>query len=726
LSFFFNALLKACFAILFFGDVFVWFILMRYKFNKKMPNYFKDIRLNPDKWFNIAFGLIGLPGTFMLLISNYKQMTVNSSVGSLDFFILLVYVGVIVAFLWSKRPIITKKPFAMGNTFSPFLPNENTVLWIRKKQKKALLEKINYMEGMERKIIVLMGGSGSGKSTLIKDIKDNDLSYMGFDCDYINNYKNLRDVSYYSKKRVIILDNFEIFFQEILTDRQAFNDKYEVDGRRKKIIDMFLSGAVVVIVIRDDKYYLLKVFGDMIPKLNEAVILEKVSLRNKYDYDDFFGVVSKWVEDIIDAGCGKVRNKNTIDGIVKEKSEISDDVPFFCHQVSLFELHCFCALLTQYDISGKDVSSVIGLHPKYVIKELIKECVNSSDDPELCVRVIYAILQHGRLKEKNCESSVYDIIDLIDATIDKDLEPIENVLSFLERLGLIKCYDKKYLLSYDALGDPIDLLAVDLLTYMERDSIRYLVESQEKKYKPKEVEEKKLFEMEDRIYYAVNAVIMLLVSFNFLHIPIDFLGFNNVAFWYNAHSFQGELNGNYLFIALPHLLWCNYVLLHYKKVYKYYDRYFGEKLLSGIIIFNLIICILVGIFLPQFWILSIGWGGLIQNIKTHVYSKDTRLSKITRENFSGRSNQTYVNMGVTFIIGLLFASLIPGADFFGLESFVPLFRELRDNFPEKYLMSVYYFISGLYIYAYIALYKDHISERKATIMRAELKRGVTL
>ncbi len=99
-----------------------------------MVSYFKELKSNPDRWFNVAFGLIGLPGIFALILSSYSQ---NNEAGYLQLSVIIFYIVVISAFLWSKRPKGRKPPFDMGETFSPFHRKKGTVLWIRTQQKKT-------------------------------------------------------------------------------------------------------------------------------------------------------------------------------------------------------------------------------------------------------------------------------------------------------------------------------------------------------------------------------------------------------------------------------------------------------------------------------------------------------------------------------------------------------------------------------------------------------------
>ncbi len=254
---------------------------------------------------------------------------------------------------------------------------------------------------------------------------------------------------------------------------------------------------------------------------------------------------------------------------------------------------------------------------------------------------------------------------------------------------------------------------------MEKDNIKELVKLTKKIGKPEED-----FKQENQIYTFINALLILMVVVNLFSISV--WGFNNSDFWYNESGLKyAGFNLNYFFIALPHLLWCNYVLLHYKKVYKYFDIDNRQKAMSIVIVFNLIFCILVGILYPSYWIISIGWGGLIQNIKTHLYSKDIRLSLVAREDFSSKANRTYVNMGITFIIGILFA-LICNKGASGVSSITSSMIDSNISFNREYLTLVYYICAGLYVYTSIALYNDHITDRKAAMMRAQLKRGVPL
>ncbi len=276
---------------------------------------------------------------------------------------------------------------------------------------------------------------------MIRDIIDNELLPRDYDCYYLDSYKHVKEVRFDDRIKVIVLDEFEDLFLEILSNKVSDADMQKTEGIKKEITKIFESKAVIVIVIRDDRYHLLKLFGNFIPKISDSVILEKVSLNNKQDFDDFIEVVLEKLTKEINSNCEKFKNKikilyriqkqNKIFYHVNNESEIKKDISFFSREVTMFELHCFCALLTQYEINGKDLSLAFEFTPEDVLKNLIKECINSNDDPVLCVTVLYAILVRAILRTEKSASSIKDIIDAIDVAKIHDHSMILNILEFL-------------------------------------------------------------------------------------------------------------------------------------------------------------------------------------------------------------------------------------------------------------------------------------------------------
>ena len=634
-----------------------------------------------DNWVLFVIAFLGLAGiSDVISIKKINNLIVAKEWGGAIFIILLYFI--LFRFLMQMLPKRAKKEMKKTVKFDPFLfckriaendqykQKDNHILSDNKCEKKELLNKLECDD-----IIVVKGESGAGKTTFINSIISSENKKYEF---LDKNSEEIESISSQNKK-VYIYDQFEDILERAITDNSLNEISEEINNR-------LINNQAIVILIQNEKYYLLEVLKKVnkIPHLFNSITLKKVDK----DSDAVTKVYKK-----INELCWKNKNK-------KHKEQIA----FFNKAVSLFELHCFGALLELYFHNNKNIDFVLNLDPGMVIKELIREYVDYSTDRGICMRVLYIIKQR---QESGLKTTKNDIISILNTYNTFNGIQIEKIINDLKNLGLIRgpfLSDDTFtlFLAHDAMIHPVELLSSDILDSADRDYIRYCIEMSTRQdiEQDEEMKENNL-----SVYVYISIVFLMCIR---LFVPIDQIDGLSWS-WYAANSdFQFKenqasiLNNSYLFIAIPHFLWCSYILKHYEKIYVYSDVGNRQKYFSRFLILNLIICVFIGCIWPAYWIFAIGWGGLIQNIKIHLLSKTENLTNFAKDFLKARAIQTYFNMALTFLLGWIFIKYV-----------------------DKTQWNVYYFLVFLYVYFAYVLHKDHVSDQKTIFIISLIKRKIS-
>lgn len=185
------------------------------------------------------------------------------------------------------------------------------------------------------------------------------------------------------------------------------------------------------------------------------------------------------------------------------------------------------------------------------------------------------------------------------------------------------------------------------------------------------------------------------------------------SIWYKFSSIscsiagEGFVDAFYLPIALPHLLWSYYIVSHYIRVFHIWNCSVFQRFLSIASLLNLPLGILIGMFLPEFWIAAIGWGGIVHAFKILSLGIPFKggLSDVARSALIGRATRTIFNMAITIAVGTV-VGLMVGSGQIAVSD---------------HLLVLTYALSFLLSEQWAILFPLHISKGQAAYLRGLMR-----
>lgn len=627
-----------------------------------------DFLKSRDGWIFLItsfFTISGFPSLWDIVSEGIKR---NDFVGA---FSVILFLCVIAFLLIKYRPRFDENKLPELNCFFPFDGgNTKLHLWSRKKE---LQEIISYLNESNKKIVVVIGPSGTGKTVLMKRQLMPELKSRSLPIAYINSYFGAEDIpcsSDLKKSSVVILDQFEQLFSQgfVLEDIDKINEMKNLIY--KKVECLIESGYKVIVVVREDKYYLLKFLKEYLPLLYKSIEISVISSDTHPEiYKDFKNILSNYFDKKIDLNL----NNNT-----------------------MLELQAYGALIEINKTIGERIKGLLNMAPLSAVKKLIDLYVEYSPDKVISSRVLCAL--NSAVYKSGL--SLAQLSYAIDAKSQKVLDACEYLLS----KGVLRKIHEygNYKISHDALEIPISMSTAEKLNAVDRDNIVNSVKSlRSNALDCDEILSRK------KIFYNFSAYVLMIIF-----VLIGFRLFYPSEIWYlNTTIKASEVSGKsmmdvfYFPIAINHFLWCYYILLHDIKVFREKDFSFWQRVLSIIMSSNLIFCVIVGMLYPDLWVIAIGWGGVIYAIKNLSLAKSGVLSDIARDVFLKRGLRTMANMIITIFFGLVvwyvYNSEIIGAS--------------------ENIVFLTYVLAFLLLWEWIIMFDMHISEKQAISLRAILK-----
>lgn len=596
----------------------------------------------------------------------------TKALGARDFFTacsIFMFVGVSGYLVYASRPKVHVPELPDTCNFRFGGGEQQWKAWPRKTQLIAAVEAV---KSAQNKVVVAVAGpSGAGKSTFLEDELVPTLVTLGFKPTYYSEYCGelpTPDLDGEHQKSVLIYDQFEHLLLQIWHSdgKEALASLMKI----KQQIGELLSTGSVVVCVRAESYYDLRFLASYLPQIEAVVDVGLVSFESE--------------PNIVKAFHGQMR---------KMCAEATD---LMTGSFTLLEMQSRLALeelCRKTDFSRQKGFSCITTHSAPQV--LVDWYVDDSPNIPASCRVLYALNQRPAGLGLTVNELAYAVGDRV--------KSVQEVCAYLETRGLLRREKSAvaFEIAYDALRPRIEACTDERLRPNERDCIASALQAAEESGWSEDV-----VNQDRRVRFSLALPVMTLLTI----IGILRLFFNWDA-WYALSSMPigvrgaGSVDPLYLAIMVPHILWCLYVALHDYRVFRFIDTSSLQRTVSHATVLNLVVCILLGVFLPEYWIIAIAWGGTGQAAKSLAISLRRDISPVAVSVFQRRAIATFINMLATAAAGAVFAWAVNAA-------------QLKAS---GVMLGVTYAAAFTLTLEMAILFESHISEDEAAYMKNLLR-----
>lgn len=676
---------------------------------------------------------------------------------------------------------ISKPMFPRGHIFRGIFRydenvlRENSVIFDRSKEADSLFKTI---VDQKKAILAVTGESGVGKSILVKlldkKIREEGNEHISFFLGRFNSpYKTDLDIiddtiefirkneSFLSNSSdddlhnvIVVLDQFETCLDEIInsylgkidnvSSLRSFleNSQQHSNGIVRGIGNLFLlkkdyDNLKVVVVLRSDRYYDLRILGKLGQIPYDAFEVQGVAGRGKNTLMDAlykirfkFKDAEKLIEDLKEPDGTILPVKIQIIGCMLERMVFYP--PRYGVIARLFSRYRERLLFPRTELTLRkyqDLGGAAGLIERY-----FRIIMQSSPSVDIARELLFVLGIEGRVKTR------YTLSEL-SAVIFREEDNIQETINYLVKEGLLTVCHGKYAFVHDYLAQCYNQLSGRLIAPVVRDNLAYSHTTL--------IEGKKLLSLEGRAgvdvgnctkYVLFAAKVFMLMFFgyrllNFEAFPLEssigwiglpflpgmglpFAKYKVLANWY--------IDWHYLPIGLAQCCWGLYVVGLVSNVFFHIDHTKLMKLWS----FSLVVFTLIGLiwtaFIPGLWLVWIGINGMLVGSKfAHLGYK---LYKLTsgRNRFSIIGFYTLINSFFAIYVGSLIFPYIswdlPGSGNKTLTSYITDFLSLSSDIS---FFSVYYACVPVFVY-FVYMYRAHVLPSRAVEFIGLYKRVETI
>lgn len=623
-----------------------------------------------------------------------------------DYFLVVDY-GIIAFFVLGYGWYIHRKnkdrvPPLVRNIFKPFelLDRENA--WPRIDEEKELLETIYEAES---KPVILVGESGVGKSVIISShiiptLKDSDwvtltfINYTDIETQLVNKLRiylnnmtldddgKISGVNDKAKKILLVFDQFEQFISQ-----HSKNTK-DHEKSRKWFLKFVASTLCIkelriLIVVRKEWYYDLKFLEKFVPSPNECVHLSGLKMERAKSCIDTLkmnltkvtkdeNISNYYIEHLTNNGEISPIEAQIIGCILENKSELSEEIA----QDEEFEK----------TLISKD----------NLIDEFFNHSLKSSPNKSITLSILFALSIEVKYRNQLTFSNLVHVIH-------KPQSEVKLSLDFLMDQKLINQGDNQhYQLAHDYLAEKFHDISGSELHPRERDNILFfsdeLRKNTERKSMVKKVDShRKWFTLLSDYAFAFLIFIITFRLFTQL-IGLRMNWLNPIK---NFDSYTLYFDIYYFPVFITHFAWSYYVTIFYRRFFSLLKESKIGRILSILSVFTCIFSVALAVFIPNFWIFSIGFGGFWVGVKLFQISLVKNLSKISAEEFRNASLETIANSIFVIVTGIIFATY-----FYDITD--------RSNAQTTYL-TVSIFGTIILTYAMFVVRKLHVTTKATSI-----------
>lgn len=518
------------------------------------------------------------------------------------------------------------------------------------------------------KPIILVGSSGVGKSVLLETQVVPSLREKGWEIISFSTYDsfqaqvletlsrkfpNLSQEQLLSEdptvggidsntRLLLIFDQFEQFLSA--NSRNV--------GETKKAREWFraflensanFSNIRHVIVVRKEWYYDLRFLKEFVPSPINSFHLSGLRIdENKSD----MLMISRRIQEA-------TKNTEAAKAVLKSLMQNHEILPVEVQMVGLMlenktrevgEIDSECYL---NDLGGRD-----GLIQRYFHAYL-----DSSPDPDISLKVLFALSVKTVLRTQHSASQIADVVHESQADVSE-------CLSFFVKQGLVLTTNAgRHELAHDYLAEKFHDLSGAELDPVQRDNITFFWDEITKSSDPLQITRPKRGTRRKLVfsdYFMIFLSVLLLVRLTGPIYGVDW-GWFNLLDKYQIQKMNIDIH--YIPVFVSHLAWSIYVTLFYRRFFSHLNESEFGRLFSKFTVVTCTACVLTATFLPYFWLLSIGVGGVAIGLKVCQLSRTPGLGKISVAHFKSMGIKATINSVIVILFGLVLITYVHSTTF---------------------------------------------------------------
>lgn len=489
---------------------------------------------------------------------------------------------------------------------------------------------------------------------------------------------------------LLIYDQFEQFLS-VFGDKRAENNEGREWFKNFLRASTNLSNIRHLIVVRKEWYYDLRFLEEYIPPPYESYHLSGIKVDTNTTEQLILGSKMHSV----------TKNAETAKAVLKSLIENDEILPVQAQIVGLMlenkakEIGIIDNECYYKEFGGKD-----GL-----IQNYFQSYMDASPNRQISLQVLCAMSVETRLRSQISLPHIADIIH-------KNEGEVRRCLSFFVDHGLVR--ETKmggYELAHDYLAEKFHELSGTELDPVERDNILFFWDEMRKANGHLDVtrqrakdESKRKFVFSD---FFMGFLVVLLFARLFAPSYESNWGWFNILRDYQKSNIGIDIY--YLPVFVSHLAWSIYVTLFYRRFFSQLREKSLARVLSKFTVVLCTACVVTAVFVPYFWLFSIGIGGLGIGLKLLQLAKSPGLSKISIDFFSRIAIPTLINLAVVVAVGLAVIYYVHSA-------------LLTQTLVEQ-LNVFFYFISMVMTYYMLAVRPEHTTKDAASKMLGLVDRG---
>ena len=432
-----------------------------------------------------------------------------------------------------------------------------------------------------------------------------------------------------SRKLIVVFDQFEQFLES--NSKNADEDK-KLRSWLHNFIESFIQfeNTRMLLVVRKECYYDLRFLEVFVPPPIECFHLSGMRI------EDPEGSIPT-----LRYHLSKAMNDDKAPDIVLKSLESNGEVSPVEAQIvgCVLENKLISLGVIDQECYTKQLGGKEGL-----VQEFFDTTLRSSPNPEIALQVLFALSIETRYRN---HFKLMQIVGMIHQPKDEVMKCID----FLREQRLISLVETAHFqLAHDYLAERFHDLSGSELEPKQRDNILFFGDEIRKGHDPQMTTSLS----RPRPFKIVSDWFMLFLAFLVtarLAGPLYGLRWN----WFNSiAAFQPTYLGidpYYLPVFISHLGWSFYVTISYRRVFSLLKEKPLGRFLSILSLFTCAGSVILAVFIPYFWIFSIGFGGFWIGVKFLQLSTIEGLSTISKNTFRSTGGQTVFNVLFAILLG---------------------------------------------------------------------------
>lgn len=529
-------------------------------------------------------------------------------------------------------------PLPRAERFQPFVEPDELNAWPRDYDVARVRAALD--PASRSKLPIVVGPSGAGKTTILRNLLPEALGRESIASHYIGDYTTflesfpallarlVAESTGSPYRAVVILDQFE---QELAKLRLLSPQDRDLLARdlTDLIRTAMLSGISVIISVRFEWFYDLRVLGDLVPPPSECIHVEG---PRPADRDD------QTLARIISELRGILQDGELTDEIIRELGERGS--------LLLLETQVVGSTLESLRLDG------IRLSLNYLVEKVggvngaidmyFDDILAAAPNRRVALKVLAALSTATRFRRQEDIADIYDVVFEDDQSVKQAIDYLKE-----RRLVITRGSGTNLELSHDFVAEYFQTRGGNELEPTDRDNVVFHLEAgvghMGKAVLGRQAREKQKAVLGWGVFGFLLATMLLRL-----------LGFG--VDWVRAGSIDASYTTDHIFdavyvpIFVAHGAWAIYITLFYVRILSMLNERPFPRVLTHMVPVLMAACVVIAYFIPYLWMASIGFGGMVLAAKLIQLSHNSDLSAIARDRVG--------EFGRTTMVGLLLLTLL--------------------------------------------------------------------